>query len=497
MSATLDAIVTRAAERLPDKDCLVVPDGASLTYAELDRAVSAFAALLRERGASPGDRLLLANCNTPEFFIALFGAIRAGMIAMPIDLLSPRELKGVIEHGAPRAVVVDERSAPVFGPLGLPRVALRPIGDLPLAETWAPARAGSSPGPEVAVISYTSGTTGTPKGVMHGHAGIQQKVASIKEWFGLDENDRALCFLPTHFGHGLIACCLSALNYGGTIVLTRPFDVELLPRLFGLVERYRITTFSLVPTMARLLLRHAERNPPPQTPSLRFVTCASAPLHAEETEAFEARFGVPLLNCYGITEGGTWSAMTPRDGTRDRKSVGTQAGCRIRAVGSDAEPLPAGEIGDLQIAGPSVMLGYYQDEAATTAALRDGWLFTGDLGSVDARGRVFLAGRRKELIIRAGANIYPAEIEAVLLGHPKVAEAYVLGIDHPILGEVVGACIVCKPGATLTAKELLDHCREKLAQYKWPQEVRFVEAVTKTSRGKVNKAGLKPLFSAA
>jgi acyl-CoA synthetase (AMP-forming)/AMP-acid ligase II len=269
--------------------------------------------------------------------------------------------------------------------------------------------------------------------------------------------------------------------------------------VFALADAYEVATFSTVPTIVRLMLR----NPaiaPPRGGRLRFVTCASAPLHADEVAAFESRFGVPLLNCYGLTEAGTWSAMSPLDPARDRRSVGTAAGCRFRAVaveGDARRPLPAGEIGELEVAGPSVMLGYDGDPAATARALRDGWLATGDLGRVDERGQVFLAGRSKDLIIRAGANVYPAEIEGVLLRHPGVAEAYVLGLEHAILGEQVAACVVRRPGAELAEAELVQHCRSQLAAYKCPEAIRFVDAVPKTSRGKVSRAALQAVFAAA
>jgi len=305
--------------------------------------------------------------------------------------------------------------------------------------------------------------------------------------------------LPTHFGHGLVCACLTTLHFGGTLVLCRPFDAELLPRVFALADEHGVTTFSTVPTIIRLLLR----NPAVRAPAgkrLRFVTCASAPLHPEEVTAFEARFGVPLLNCYGLTEAGTWSAMSPVAPARERRSVGTAAGCRFRAVAALDEarrPLPAGETGELEVSGLSVMLGYDGDPAATARVLREGWLSTGDLGWVDDGGRVFLAGRSKDLIIRAGANIYPAEIEGVLLRHPDVAEAYVIGLDHAILGEKVGACVVRKAGAAVSDTDLILHCRTVLAPYKCPEVIRFVDAVPKTSRGKVSRAALQAVFAIA
>jgi len=497
---SLDEILTRLAARSPDKACIVVPGGPTLTYRDLERRASAFARLLLEQGCQPGDRLVLANCNTPSFFAALFGALHAGLIAVPIDAgLGSPELTNVIAHARPRAVVVDRRSAAAFAELDVPQCALDPEAGVPWHDLDHLDEASTDlidpiQRPDGAIILYTSGTTGSPKGVLHGHAGILSKLAAIQSWFGLDDGTTALCLLPTHFGHGLIACCLSTFHYGGTLVLCQPFDVELLQRLFTLVERYEINVFSTVPAIIRLLLRFSGASDRPAPPSLRFVTCASAPLHAQEVDAFEARFQVPLLNCYGITEGATWAAMSPPDRERDRHSVGIAHGCRIRAVDRDRVELPPGAIGSLEIAGPSLMLGYYLDPEATGRTIVDGWLATGDLGHVDAQGRVFLAGRSKELIIRAGANVYPAEVEAVVMSHPGVAEAHAVGLDHAILGERVAACVIRQAGSSVSREELITHCRERLAHYKCPEEIKFVDAIPKTSRGKVSRASVKAMF---
>lgn len=489
----LDSIAARGAERSPDRLAIVVPGGGALTYAELDGEVSRFASALVARGAQAGDRLVLTNVNTPEFFVALLGAARAGLVAVPLDPgLAPAELKNLLAHARPHAVVVDARSAAVFEPLG---VRLLAVHEAEAPGPSSPVRTVAADAP--ALVLYTSGTTGTPRGAVHSHAGILHKLEAIRAWFDLGETDRTLCLLPTHFGHGLVSSCLSALNFGGTLVLCRPFDVELLPRVFALADEHGVTTFSSVPTIIRLMLRN-QAIAAPRAGRLRFVTCASAPLHPEEVEAFEARFGVPLLNCYGLTEAGTWSAMSRNDPDRDRRAVGVASGCQFRAIrrdGGEATPLPAGEIGELQVSGPSIMLGYDRDPEATAAVLQAGWLATGDLGSVDERGHVVLAGRSKDLIIRAGANIYPAEIEGVLLRHPQVAEAFVVGLDHAILGETVAACVVRKTGGTVSDRDLIRHCRDSLSPYKCPETIRFVDAVPKTSRGKVSRASLKALLA--
>jgi len=497
-TTALDSIAARGASRSPDKPAIVVPGGGALTYAELHRGASRFAGSLVARGAKAGDRLILTNVNTPEFFVALFGAARAGLVAVPLDPgLAAAELRNLLAHARPHAVVVDARSAPVFEPLGAPLLAAHDHESADAPGPSSPARTVDAGAP--ALVLYTSGTTGTPRGALHSHAGVLRKVEAIRAWFGLGEADSALCMLPTHFGHGLVSSCLSALNFGGTLVLCRPFDVELLPRVFALADEHGVTTFSSVPTIVRLMLRN-QAIAGPRSGRLRFVTCASAPLHAEETAAFEARFGVPLLNCYGLTEAGTWSAMSRDDPDRDRRAVGVASDCQFRAIRRDGDewtPLPTGEIGELQVSGPSIMLGYDRDPDATAAVLRGGWLSTGDLGSVDERGRVFLAGRSKDLIIRAGANIYPAEIEGVLLRHPDVAEAYVVGLDHAILGETVAACVVRRKDSTVSDRDLVGHCREVLSPYKCPETIRFVDSVPKTSRGKVSRASLKALFASA
>ena len=494
----LDDIAAHGAARSPDRPAIIVPGGATLTYGQLDRRVDGFARSLRRSGSSPGDRLALANCNTPEFFVAFFGAARAGLVAVPLDPgLAAPELQNLVAHARPCAVVVDERSAAAFEPLGVTLHRVDAAADEIAPSETRPSDVGSGESP--ALVLYTSGTTGAPRGAVHSHAGIRAKVDDIAAWFGLDETHVALCMLPTHFGHGLVCVCLSAFYCGGTLVLCRPFDAELLPRVFALVDRYGVTAFSSVPTVVRLMLRN-DAIAPPAADTLRYVTCASAPLHPAEIDAFEHRFGVPLLNCYGSTEAGTWSAMSPNHPDRDRRSVGLVAGCQFRAVSREGDisiPLPIGEVGELEVAGPSLMLGYLDDPDATAAVLRDGWLSTGDIGSVDAFGRVVLAGRSKELIIRAGANIYPAEVESVLLRHPEVVEAYVVGLEHDLLGERVAACVVRRSGAAVCDRDLIRHCRALLAPYKCPETIRFVDAVPKTSRGKVNRASLAALFSSA
>jgi long-chain acyl-CoA synthetase len=504
---TLSEVIAEKARALGAKPCIVLPEGeVALTYQELDKQASHFAGFLQKQGCPRAGHVLIANHNTPEFFVALVGAMRAGMVAIPVDSnLAISELRNIVEHADPYAIVVSATSAGKMSEISGGRTCILMAEDaLPGMQHFKASALDAEPemlvqnidANEMGLILYTSGTTGMPKGVMHSHAGLAKKLNTIKEWFSFDDSFRSLCLLPTHFGHGLICNCLATLNYGGTLVLCRPFDLDLVQRLWGYVEKNQINTFSTVPTIVRLLLRVAERSGPIKPPSLKFVTCASAPLRPEDAEAFEQKFGVPLLNCYGITETTSWTAFSPRDENRDRASVGTMSGCEIRTIDENGNPQPTNSPGELQIRGPSVMLGYYKNPDLTAQTIKDGWFSTGDHGKVDEHGRVFLLGRIKELIIRAGLNVYPSDVDAILLTHPEIEEAYSVGLEDAVLGEKVGAAVVLKAGSQASEQDIIAHCRGLLASYKCPEKITFVEAIPKTSRGKVNRSNLRPLFAA-
>ena len=502
MSATLDELLREHAASLGDKVFVKAPGGgASASYGALDRLASVFAAALRRRGCRPGDRIFLTFGNTSDFFVALFGAWRAGLVAAPVDAdLARDELGTLSRHAEPTAVLAEETSRAKL------REALGPapvwtveelVADAEPAGDDDPHGDGDPRGDDAALLLYTSGTTGRPKGVLLSHGQLLAKVETLASWLGFDASRTALCLLPTHFGHGLICNCLPVLRYGGTLVVTPPFHLELVKELWTIVAENNVHTFSSVPTVIRLLLKDAERRGVSAAPgSLEFITCASAPLWPEEIAAFEERFGVPVLNCYGLTETSGWSACSPRSAERDPASVGKAVGCEIRAAGPDGEALPPGETGELQILGPSVMSGYYKSPEATREVLRDGWLATGDVWRVDKAGAVFLSSRKKEIIIRAGKNVFPAEIDEILSSHPEILEAYAVGLEDPLLGEKVAACAVRREGSELGEGELIAYARERLAAYKCPQRIGFVKSIPKSSRGKVSRAALRSFFGA-
>ncbi|HUG23691.1 class I adenylate-forming enzyme family protein [Piscinibacter sp.] len=503
---TLDGLLRSCAQRWHDKPCLKTAEfGVTMSYQELDWQATAFATALLRNGCCPGDCVLLAFGNSPGFFAALFGCFRAGLVAVPVDpMLAPGELQAIVDHARPVQILVPEESEAVFHPLQrfggmtvldaettLCGLLLDPVDGCPDDATLQ-----DNPD-QPALLLYTSGTTGRPKGVLYSHSMLLAKIEAIRRWFSFDESFRTLCLLPTHFGHGLICNCLSVFGYGGTLVIAPPFDLELMRRLWRIIEAHGVHYFSSVPTMARLLMQHAAKQPVDCPTSMRFVTCASAPLAAQEAVDFERMFGIPLLNCYGLTETSGWSACSPRDPQRSITSVGKALHGEIRIVGPDGQALPAGHHGEVQVKSPSVMSGYYLDSAQSGQVLRDGWLSTGDIGELDEAGALMLHARIKDLIIRAGKNVFPAEVDTVLMSHPEVADACTVGLPDALLGETVASCVVLRAGASLTGTALMSHARQKLAAYKCPQRIVFVQALPRTSRGKVSRASLRPLFADA
>ncbi len=487
--------LSRHCERNPEKICLTTPDASErLSYGELFVQMETFAALLEEKNCRPGDRIALGVNNSVAFFPLLLACFRAGCTAVPLDAqLSDKELQAILAHAEPALVVVED-----------PLMANR-FGDLPWggeivnlsAQPNAPARRNRHRphSDATALLLYTSGTTGNPKGVAHSLGALAEKTAAISRWFDLGERDVALCMLPTHFGHGLICNCLPVFHYGGTLVIAEPFNLDVVKTLWPTVARHRVTLFSCVPTMVRLILQRATWDQFDPSASLRFVTCASAPLLEDEIHCFQQVFGVPLLNCYGLTETAGWSACSALRGRHKIDAVGLPLDSDIRVIDEGGAVLPAGHSGEIQIRGASVMQGYYKNPELTWEVLRDGWLSTGDIGEITAYGEIILRARKKELIIRAGKNIYPAEVDGALMAHPGVAEACTVGVDDPILGETVAACVVRRDKATLDVGDLLAHAKHQLASYKCPQTIKFVDKIPKNNRGKINRLALRSLFA--
>jgi acyl-CoA synthetase (AMP-forming)/AMP-acid ligase II len=342
-------------------------------------------------------------------------------------------------------------------------------------------------GADFALVIYTSGTTGRPKGVLLDHDNLAAMSASVVEHLELSEVDRSLLVLPLFHANGLIVGTLAPLRAGGSVAVAPRFSPD---TFWDVVARERPTYFSAVPTIYAVLDAHTEGEV--DSSSLRFVVCGAAPMTAELITRFEKRFGVVLVEGYGLSEGTVASTINPLAGPRKPGTVGVALpGQEVLVVSDHGLPLPAGQRGEVVIRGANIMRGYLGKPDETAKVLREGWLHTGDVGILDEDGYLRIVDRIKDMIIRGGENIYPKEIEECLYRHPAVLEAAVVGRRDPVLGEVPVAFVAIKPGLTATADELIAHCRESLARYKVPEDVQVLAELPKNAVGKLVKGFLR------
>lgn len=475
---------------------------AQVSYADLDRMIGGFAGALRERlGVNPGDRVGLVMPNCIHSIACYLGAVRAGAVALPVNVrLKAQEMAFILRDAGVRTLVVDRRVWPTLWEavgelegiehlvgIDVHQPTVTPLEDL---YAHAPLPEAHSASPEdVAAIVYTSGTTGLPKGAMITHGNILFNVQSTIAGHGFRPADRHMLVVPLFHVTGLNTIMPTAFHQGASVVISADASPSV---VMNLVARWRATTFFGVPTSMILLA---------QTPgitsldwsSLRLVAYSGAPMPVRAIEKLRDLFpGVALHNFFGLTETTSVTTVLPDEQALVRPdSVGLAApGLELRIVDDQDHPLPPGEVGELLVKGPSVVKGYYNRPEATAEAIRDGWFHTGDNAFIDPEGYLFLQGRKKEMIIVAGENVYPVEVENVLTRHPAVAEAAVIGAPHPVLGEVVKAVVVLAAGVEADALEIKRHCARDLASYKTPQIVEFVEALPRNPSGKVVKRSL-------
>jgi acyl-CoA synthetase (AMP-forming)/AMP-acid ligase II len=341
----------------------------------------------------------------------------------------------------------------------------------------------------LALLIYTSGTTGKPKGVMLEQSNLFAMCQSAGAAFQISPADHSLLILPLFHANGIIAGTLTPLLGGGRITIASRFSPK---TFFGLVEKARPTYFSAVPAIYAMLTALPESETA-DTSSLRFVVCGAAPSPVELIERVESRFGVVLIEGYGLSEGTCASTINPIDGVRKPGTVGpAMPGQEVEVMDPDGNILPQGERGEVVIRGPIVMRGYLNKPEETAKTIdSQGWLHTGDVGIFDEDGYLKIVDRIKDMIIRGGENIYPKEIETVLYTSEGVLEAAVVGRPDDVLGEVVLAYVSLRPDAQVTVEELHDLCREKLAKYKLPVAIEVLDDLPKNPVGKIDKPTLR------
>jgi fatty-acyl-CoA synthase len=485
----------------PDKLAVVdLATGQRLRYAEMDRRALACARLLRGPAAlARGDRVGLLAGNRLEYLDLFFATGKSGTVLVPLGTrLTAYEIAGIVRDSGLDVLIYDGGFGETVRALGeltpLRRwIALdTPIdpthdrfGDL-LSAAGASPFSGERANPEdLYALLYTSGTTGRPKGVMVPHRMVSWNAYNTVLCWQLREDDVSPIFTPLYHAGGLGAFLTPIVAIGGTIVLHREFDVT---DVWSAIVRERCTVVLGVPTIWKMLM-DAPEFATADLSRVRWFISGGAPLPEYITEAFQAR-GVVFKQGYGLTEVGVnCFAMTVEESVRKRGSIGkplmmTEA----RLVDENGAPVGDDAVGELWLRGPHVSRGYWQAPEASAAALdADGWFHTGDLARRDADGFYYVAGRRKDMFISGGVNVYPAEIEGELLRHSAVADAAVVGVPHDTWGEVGMAFVVRRPGSALSADELTAHLAGRLARYKLPKEYVFVEALPRTAYGKVQK----------
>jgi len=499
-SCCLTSLLAERVAATPHAPAILAPGRLPLSYAGLHRQVQAVAQALAGLGLGKDDAVALVLPNGPELACALLGVAAVARAAPLNPGYRLHELDFYLRDLHARALIVpaddasDARTAAAAVKIPLIELAPRPQDPAGLFDLRAPAlpaaTACQSPDAEdVALLLHTSGTTARPKLVPLTHANLFASARNIGTVIGLSPDDRCLNVMPLFHIHGLVAGVLAPLASGGSVICAPGLDPA---RFFPWLTECAPTWMSAVPTVYQLILEWAEKDPASVVRGrLRLLRTGSAPLPPTVLANLEALFGVPVIETYGLTETATQltsNRLPP--GLRKPGSAGAPGGPELRIRGDDGSFLPPRAVGEVVVRGANIMRGYVGNDEANARAFADGWFRTGDLGYQDEDGYVFLTGRTKEMINRGGEKVSPREVEDVLLRHPAVAQAVVFALPHPLLGEVVGAAVVLRPGATVTNAALRAFAAEYLADFKVPSKFTVVNDLPKGATGKLQRIGL-------
>ena len=509
---SIAAILSESATRHHDRPAIHFA-GTTTTYGDLWDETRAYAGALRARGIGRGDRVALIIPNVPDFCRAYFAVLALGAIVVPIHLLfKSEEIEYVLrDSGAVLAIVAAPQlgeAVPAATKAGVRVVSVLLPGDHPAAASVArleveaasatPIERYESVNPlAAATILYTSGTTGNPKGAVGSHlAMIEQVSAELLDCTDMNVDDIVFGGLPFFHAFGQTSVMNTVFRRGASIVLLPKFDPA---QALALMVEYRATIFTAVPTMYIGLLAAAATST--DRPPLRYAVSGGSALPVAVLERFEETFGAPVQEGYGLTETSPVATVNelahPRPGTIGKAIWGVDVEIAAPDIEDHVEFLPAGELGEIVIRGHNLMKGYLGKPEATAAAMIDGWFHTGDLGTKGEDGVVTVVDRKKDMIVRNGYNVYPSEVEAVIMRHPAVANVAVFGVPDDLHGQEVHAAVIARPGQTVDCDELVAFVKDHLAAYKFPRVVHVVEALPIGASGKVLKRELVGQFSAA
>ena len=506
MRNNLGAFLAKRSQLNPAVEALVeVERGRRFTYAELDERANRIASALRTRGIGPGDRVAFLMMNGVEYVEAYYGVAKLGAVMVPLNWrLVPDELSFILADSGAVALLFDsefdESAAALHGGDTELRIWLR-VGDgggpdfaddydtVCAAETSEAVESDVS-GDDLLFIMYTSGTTGLPKGVVHSHDTMAAASITMNMTADTRAGDRYLQMLPL-FHVGALTPMTGCLHRGCTVVLMRQFDPA---AVFPLIEAERITAGLAVPAMLNFMLASGTHEASDHS-TLRWLMSGAAPVPVALIEKYAA-LGIEIHQVYGLTETcGPACLISPEAALTKAGSTGPAFfHTDVRVVDGDGAQVAPGEVGEVIIRGAHIMKEYWNRPEATAETLRDGWLYSGDLATIDAEGFVYIQDRKKDMIITGGENVYPAEIEDVLARHPKLSESAVIGLPSDRWGESPAAIVVANPGEAVTSDEVIDFCNGKLARYKIPRVVEFIDVIPRNPTGKILKRVLREQF---
>ncbi len=476
----------------------------SITFGEMRRRTRELAFVLSAAGFRKQDRIASLLNNGSAAAVALLGVTAAGGVAVPLNPnLTRAEIDWHLEHSKARFILTDERHAddllpegkrwelvipgdqqPVEDPLVLIQLLPAYSADQVAVDTAA------AEWTDPAIILYTSGTTGKPKGVILTHGNLLSNARGVQEAHRLTSQDTALCILPLFHINGLVVTLITSMLVGFSLVLPKKFSSR---HFWQWIETYNATWFSAVPTILSILL-HQPIPSKAEFSSLRFARSASAPLPDAVLEDFEERTGIPVIESYGMSEAAGQVTSNPLH-LRKHGSTGLPFTNALQVVDGHGTPRSANQIGEVVLRGPNLTAGYLDNPTANEESFKGGWFHTGDLGYLDQDGYVFLVGRKKELINRAGEKIAPREVEEIIYRMPEIEQAAVVGVPDWLYGEEVACFLVLHPELSLTEERVTAHCSENLADFKVPKQVFFVEELPKGPNGKIQRRKLLEMYA--
>jgi len=495
MGMNLASLLTESAERTPDSPAIRLGE-VELSYGQLDELSARLATLLREKGFEPGDRVGVMLPNVPQFPVAYYGVLRAGGVVVPMNvLLKRREIAFYLEDSGAKLLLAwhgfAEEARQGAADAGAEMVEVEPSSFAAMLGELEP-----TPGladtaeDDTAVILYTSGTTGKPKGAELTHMNLLRNAdVSSRTTCEVAAGDVVLGALPLFHSFGQTVGMNASLKVGACLTLVPKFDPA---EALATMQRDKVTHFYGVPTMFGALLHHPERESY-DTSSLHTCVTGGASMPVEVLRGFEGAFDAIVLEGYGLSETSPVASSNHPEMERKPGSIGTPIeGVEMMVVDENDEPVAQGEVGEIVIRGHNIMKGYWQRPDATEEAMRGGWFHSGDMARTDEEGYFYIVDRKKDMIIRGGYNVYPREVEEVLFEHPKIREAAVLGVPHDEWGEEIGAAVVLHDGEQIAPEEVSAYVKERIAAYKYPRLVWFLDDLPKGPTGKILKREIEP-----